>query len=122
MPGEEHVWGLTTFFRTRETIKSSPEVENQVTSESASVWVQKLEFSGGNWPKRHKKEQSRVCVIAHMASCGSGALDFNVPYFNCPDGEVVAHSATQNQQLPLECIEVKSSSSWSRVCEPLTSS
>lgn len=48
VPGEECVWGLTTFFRSRETVKSSPEIENQVTSESASVWGQNLEFSGGN--------------------------------------------------------------------------
>lgn len=63
-----------------------------------------------------------MCVIAHMASCRSGALDFNVPYSNCPDGEVIAHSTAQNQQLPLECTEVKSSSFWSHSCEPLTSS
>lgn len=56
VPGEKLVWGLTTFFRTRQTIKSSPENGNQVTSESASVWGQNLEFSGGNGPKRHKKE------------------------------------------------------------------
>lgn len=120
---EGGVWGgLTTFFRSRETVKSSPEIEKQVTSESASVWGQNLEFSGVNWPKKHKKEQSHVCVIAHIASCASGAADFNVSHSNCPDEEVVAHSAAQNQQLPLECTEVKPSPSWSHPCEPLTSS
>lgn len=55
VPGKEHVWGLT-FFRARDAIQSSPKIENQVNSESASIWGQNLEFSGGNCPKGHKKE------------------------------------------------------------------
>ena len=63
-----------------------------------------------------------MCVIAHTALCGSGALDFSAPYSKCLDVGAVAHSTAQNQQLLLERVEVKSSSSWSRPCESLISS
>lgn len=69
---ERSVCGLTTCFSTRVTIKSSPETENQVTSKSTSVWGQNLEFSAGNLPKKPNKEQSHVCVVAHMWIRSSG--------------------------------------------------
>lgn len=56
------VWRFTTFFRTKEAAKSSPEIASQAASESESVWGQNLLFSGGNWPKRPKKEKLHVCV------------------------------------------------------------
>lgn len=56
------VWGFTTFFRTEDTVKSSPEITKQVASESASVRGQNLVFYGENWSKRPKKEKLHVCV------------------------------------------------------------
>lgn len=88
---KEGVWGFTTFFRTKEAAKSSPEIASQAASESESVWGQNLLFSGGNWPKRPKKEKLRVCVIAHLTSHGSGALEFTIPYFDSPDDECSQH-------------------------------
>lgn len=56
------VWGFTTFFRTKEAARSSPEIASQMASESESVWAPNLVFSAGNWPKRPKKEKLHVCV------------------------------------------------------------